>query len=530
MKILIVSEFTGLGSTGYSNYYKEICTALHKEGHEVIELASYGDNSNPAHLRYQKMCPWKVILNIPAQNANDMALYEKREQTHGDGKFGAWAFDIIAAQEQPDLVIAVRDHWYDKFIIDSPAAKYYNTILSPTVDSMPQKGDWLDTYQRAEFITTYNEWSQNWLKQQYKCTNMVEYISPSAADEFRILNKDKCREKLGIPKDIKLIGTVMRNQRRKRFPELFKALEQCPDMYLYCHTAYPDKGWDIPNLLLYSNIQNRVFITYMCEKCPYYGAMLYSTRTPICPKCKRKMGTTSARKGLSNDAMAEIYGSMDLYVQPHNSEGLGIPVLEASKCGIRCISTDYSAQEDVIRKCNGIPMKYLTLERELETNCLRAVIDVNELARLINDPSSYDYKREDIQAAYSANYSWDKTTKKWIDLVSKVKPKGLWDSPPDIKQPMSYKDVMSLNSDNHEFLLTCILYVACDPSLLGSYLHTDALDNLNAGNMMVSRDDGFVMAIDRKFIYNKFRAIRENINEWENQKREIRKNFLKNSE
>lgn len=527
-KVLVVSEFTGLGSTGYSNYYKEICSALHAAGNEVVELASYGDNNDPSHLRYKVTCPWKVILNVPKKGQPDYNIYEEREKNHGDAKFCAWAFDVIVAQEQPDIVLAIRDHWYDKFIIDSPAAPYYVSVLSPTVDCEAQKGDWLDTFGRADIITTYNEWSQNWLKTQYSCRNLVEYISPSAAEEYGILDKDTCRKKLGIPTDIKLVGTVMRNQSRKMFPELFQAIAKCPDVYLHCHTAYPDKGWDIPTLLLRNKIQDRVYFTYMCQSCPHFKASKFCTRNPVCDKCNGIMSTTSARKGLSNNDMATIYGAMDLYLQPANSEGFGVPLVEAAKCGLKCVATDYSAMNDVVRKIGGIPMKPLHLGTEMPTSCMRAVIDVDLLVKIINDPNSYNYKRKDIRAIYDSNYSWDKTGKKWVDLIDGISPKNNWQTPPQLRQPLSYEQAMGLKGNNEEFLLTCILYVACDPKLLGSYQHTHMLDNLNAGFFMSDQDDGAIIPIDRKFVYNVYRSMRENTNRWESQKSEIRKIFLGN--
>lgn len=525
MKILVVSEFTGLGSTGYSNYYKEICTALHNAGHQVVELASYGDNNDPSHLRYKAQCPWKVILNIPQKNQPDVKIYEEREKSHGDAKFGAWAFDVIAAQERPDVVLAVRDHWYDKFIIDSPAAPYYVSVLSPTVDCEWQKGDWIDTFGRADVITTYNEWSQNWLKTQYSCHNLVEYISPSAANEYKVQDKASCRKKVGLPLDAKIVGTVMRNQRRKRFSELFETLTMCPDVCLYAHTGYPDRGWDIPTLLLRYGVQDRVYFTYMCQNCPHFKAMKFCTRGPICEKCGAAMSTTSARKGLNNNDMAQIFGSMDLYLQPANSEGFGVPLVEAAKCGLKCVATDYSAMNDVVRKVGGIPMAPLFLDTELETSCKRAVIDIKLLASIINDPNSYDYKREDIAAIYNHNYSWDKTGKKWVDLINSIKPKNNWGTPPQVKQPLSYEQVMGLKGTNDEFMLACILYVACCPKLLGSYQHTYMLDNLNSGYLMSGQDDSVMVPVDRKFIYNMYRSIRENINKWESQKNEILKKF-----
>ena len=524
MKVLVVSEFTGLGSTGYSNYYKEICKALHGAGHEVIELASYGDNNIREHVKYKKSCPWKVILNVPLKSeVQDTQRFHEHEKAKGNAKFGAWAFEVIVAQEKPDVVLAVRDHWYDKFIVESPYAKYYVSLLATTVDSMPQRGDWLSTFGKVDVLTTYNKWSEDWLRQQYSCHNLVEFISPSAADEFKILDKNKCRSELGIPTDIKLVGTVMRNQKRKRFPELFDAVSNTKDVWLYCHTAYPDKGWDIPTLLAQYNVQHRTYMTYMCPKCNNVKAMLYSTRYPLCDKCQNKMETPSARRGVDNNMLCKIYNTMDMYIQPHVAEGFGIPVIEAAKCGVRVISTNYSAQEDVIPRVAGIPLEPLAIQNEIESGQRRAVVDAVGLAKLLNDNSLYTYDRQHIVNTYNENYSWDKTGKKWVDLINSITPKNNWNLKPDIKKPLSFDEISKLNLPNSEYVLTCILYVAHDESLLGSHLHTELLDGLNAGYIILPQDDGLIVQIDRKFVYNRLRSIRENINIWESQREKIQK-------
>lgn len=524
MKILIVSEFTGLGSTGYSNYYKQIAESLHDAGHHVVELASYGDCNNPAHVRYQRRCKWKVILNVPNKNSPDMKTYDEREKRFGDAKFGAWAFDSICSQEQPDVVLAIRDHWYDKFIIDSPASPYFVTLLSPTVDSRPLKGDWVDTYGRAEVVTFYTQWSEEWFKVQCKSENAVGYITSPASSDYKILDKKTCRAKLGIPQNIKLITTVMRNQSRKRFPELFEAVAKAPGVYLHIHTAYPDKGWDIPNLILQNNIQHKTYITYMCS-CGHYEVSLYNGRNPICNKCKTlRMETSSAKMGISNSALCEIYGASDLYVQPASNEGLGIPVLEAAKCGLRVVGTNYSALETVIPNVGGTLVNPLTLATDINDGTKKAIIHVEELTKLLNDPETYNYNRRDIAKIYEENYNWEKTNKKWVELVNTIKPKNKWVNPPAIKQALSFAELEKLGHDNEKYLITCILYVACRPDLLGSYLHTTLLDNLNSSCMMISGPETMVMPIDRKYVYNRLREIREVTNRWEGQRKALKKN------
>ena len=88
---------------------------------------------------------------------------------------------------------------------------------------------------------------------------------------------------------------------------------------------------------------------------------------------------SNVRNGLSRDNLANIINLFDLYVQYANSEGFGLPQVEAAACGVPVMGTDYSAMESVLGQLDGTPIKPKALYKELETGCLRAVPD-NELA------------------------------------------------------------------------------------------------------------------------------------------------------
>ena len=85
-------------------------------------------------------------------------------------------------------------------------------------------------------------------------------------------DKRKHKQFVGLDPDCKIIGTVMRNQRRKLYPDLFEAFKKFLDKaedknyYLYCHTSYPDLGWDIPELLNEHGIGSKVLFTYICPE------------------------------------------------------------------------------------------------------------------------------------------------------------------------------------------------------------------------------------------------------------------------
>jgi glycosyltransferase involved in cell wall biosynthesis len=63
--------------------------------------------------------------------------------------------------------------------------------------------------------------------------------------------------------------------------------------------------------------------------------------------------------------MCLIYNLFDLYIQYHNSEGFGIPVIEAAACGTPVIATDFSAVCDVVRKVDGVLLGAIDLRGDL---------------------------------------------------------------------------------------------------------------------------------------------------------------------
>jgi glycosyltransferase involved in cell wall biosynthesis len=127
----------------------------------------------------------------------------------------------------------------------------------PTVDAEPQNHQWINTYSTADAVFAYSEFGRDTMLNQSNKIKFVDIASPCASDKFYpIEDKANLRKEFGIDPNAIIFGTVMRNQRRKLYPDLFKAfrmfLDNNPSMtnvYLYCHTGYPDVGWEIPDLI-----------------------------------------------------------------------------------------------------------------------------------------------------------------------------------------------------------------------------------------------------------------------------------------
>lgn len=523
MKILVVSEFHIL-NTGYATYYKNICQALHNAGHEVVELASYGDSNKPDHVKAATEAPWNVYLNIPpVSDRGTWANYQHAKKTKFATEFGSWNFDSIVLAEKPDVVLAIRDHWYDKFIIDSPLSRYYVSILSPTIDAMPQRAEWIDTFKFADVITAYNQWSEDWIRKQTGLKNIVKHIPPAPNDIYKPMNKDKARTTLGIKKDAKILLTVMRNQIRKRYPELFDAISKIndPNIYLYCHCHHMDHGWDLASLALQYGVGHKVLFSFKCNHCYKISTKLFNTNAK-CERCGGPQEICSIDNGATNDDLNTIYNAADLYVQWHNSEGFGIPTIEAASAGLKVITVTYSAQEDVAGKIDSFPIPPKLLEREIGNLCYRAIPDNDKLIELLNDPNTWqEYDREKVSKFCRENYNWENTGKAWVKLIENITPKNNWEDSPVLKSPPSFERLKNLN--NYDFVMSCILDVLQDPRYVGSYVHSKTLDELETGisvpdDSATGKKQNIFLKVTKEMVYQRFFQMLEEKVLWERRK------------
>ena len=532
LKILVVSEAHWL-CTGYSTYYKNICEALHAAGHEVSELASYGNENLDDHVKAAKKCPWSVYLNIPNINNTDRWERYNHAKSHMfDAEFGSWDFENIVLDCMPDIVIAIRDHWYDKFILDSPLAKYYKVILSPTVDSAPQKSDWLDTFQKVDALSFYTQWSEDWIKTQYNQPNIVPHIPPGPNPDYYPIDKDIARNKLGLPIGNKILLTVMRNQGRKMYPYLLEAFSQLKDksILLYCHTHFEDRGWDLPKLIAQNGITNRVYFSYKCKECLDVSSDILKSNNK-CAKCNSVKEICSVQDGASNEELNCVYNSASLYIQWANSEGFGIPLIEAAATGLKIITVDFSAPEDIATKTISFPIKPLSLQREMGTLCSRAVPDNKSLIELLDNPESWVYDKDEVLKKLRENYDWAKTGEKWVNLVESQIPKDNWTESTLLLRPPSFDQIKKLNK--FDFVKACILNVAQEESLLGTFIHGEALEHLESGFYIPEDKKNSIKGnlqkpVTPEMVYHKFYNMLENKVKWERGKNDKLSKVLNN--
>jgi glycosyltransferase involved in cell wall biosynthesis len=453
----------------------------------------------------------------------------------------------------PDIVCDIRDFWMLDFAERSPFRKYFKWCVMPTVDARPQARQWVATYEGADACLTYSDWAGGILEDQ--SGGKINYLGsapPSAHPAYQPVSDKKAhKEGYGLDPDCKIIGTVMRNQRRKLYPDLFEAfksfLDQSEDKnyYLYCHTSYPDLGWDIPELLQQNEIASKVLFTYVCPETKNVFPSLFRGAVQESPFTKQyNAQLCSVKNGASYDQLASVINLFDLYVQYANCEGFGLPQVEAAACGIPVMSTDYSAMESVVRKLSGTPLKPKALYKELETGCYRAVPD--------NDLAAKEFKRffslsEEEQAKQGAktrecfmkHYQWNLSGKKWEDYFDSVEvlPTEItWGSPasssPSATKP-NFEEVTQNISDLSKWLIVEVLH---RPDLVNSFFEARLIRDLtyrnatgSTGGMYFNENSAAFdgqntrTAFSPEFAYEHFKELNERTIFWENKRVESMK-------
>jgi glycosyltransferase involved in cell wall biosynthesis len=518
-KVLLVAENHNLAS-GFGTYAKNLLERLHASG--KYELAEFGIYANTS---MAKEVPWKFYANAPDED--DPQDQKDFYNSNANNQFGGWRFDKVILDFKPDIVLSYRDPWMDMFISKSPLLPYFHWVWMPTVDSDPQKQGWIEGFAKTDAILCYSEFGIKTLeKDAGHLLNIKGCASPGIDPKiYKPYDKKEIRRELGLREDVNIVGTVMRNQKRKLFPELIKSfakfLKVAPpeikdNTYLFLHTSYPEKmGWNLGYHIAEEGVGGRVLTTYVCKNCKKWKIDLFRDSLNYCDSCKSISAVMpSVAFGLEVPDLVKIYNAMDLYVQYAICEGFGMPQVEATACGVPIASTNYSAMEDVLEWTKGYPIRIQKMYRELETNAERVFPDNDHLVEIIINhlmlsPEEKAKKSQEVRDATVARYDWDDCAKAWMDYIDTYNPKGLqgkWNAPPQI---FNIPDKMPENLNNTQFVEWLFNEVQNEPNNAFGYEATKLLRDLNIGAIV---EHGIVQPINRQKVFEDFQKKGENRN------------------
>lgn len=504
---------------------------------------SYASDDDP---KIQSV-PWKFYPVQP--NPNDQRA-QQIFRSKPTNQFGENRFDDVCIDFKPDIIAMIRDFWMDEFVLRSPFRRYVRTIWMPTIDGEPQKELWLDSYKQCDGILTYSEYGMNLLKKTGRPgTNLITIASPGAdIDVFKPpTDKKEHKKQLGIDPESIIIGTVMRNQKRKLYRDLIEAfamwahkakskghINLVRKTFLYLHTSYPDVGYDIGSAIKEFKVSNKVIMTYLCAKCGTAFPARFSGSTMNCIKCSQPTAhPPNASHQCPRHILADIMKCFDLYVQYSVCEGFGMPLAEAQSCGVPTMAVNYSAMEDHLQCPTSIPIDVgrFFYEAIIETEQKRALPNnqdfVNKLDRFVklSDAQKQELNRKTREYiiepvdTYGSNEkmprrSWDRTAAIWHQVLTECKIHDnaqTWGR--DVAQ--IYKPNLRAPKKqltNGEFIKWVIGSIWNRPDMVGTFFAAEWLTALNLG---FKTENGQRFDINRQKILDYFLNLIENVNRLE---------------
>lgn len=500
-RILFVGEASFL-NTGFSTYYRELLPRLVATGkYEIAELGSYAGPGDP-RIKEFIQDRWKFYAVMPGSHEEAQAFNQTcphpRGRNQNTNQFGEYKFNHVVADFKPDIVIDIRDWWMLEYQERSVFRSWFKWIVMPTVDAEPQAEEWISTYESANMVLAYSDYGIHTLRRQSALQpngRRRMRIFPKAMrpgvdlETFKPMDKGEVREWWNLNRTMPVIGTVMRNQSRKLYPDLidgfalmkekYKGNEAVDKAVLLIHSAWPDNAhsYDYPRHVMRldaydwmtyhsKGIRGSVLQTLFCHSCkePSVTSAMNLWNKPVqegriklpCPHCAKidaSPPTTSI--GLDRESLAKLYNLMDLYVQCSICEGDGMPIQEAKACGVPTLVTDYTAMREKGRYPNyshfeelGFTSENYTCSKggevidvgryyyEPETSCKRAHPSVDDLAdkmyRLISDKTRLAFMSAEARQCTEENYDWNVLFKQWEYVLDNIQPLDraqTWDSP-----------------------------------------------------------------------------------------------------
>lgn len=536
-RILFVGEASFL-NTGFATYYRELLPRLAATGkYEIAELGSYA-RQDDARVKEFINGRWKFYGVMPTTEEEARAFQQPsshpRTRGQNTNQFGEYKFEYAVADFKPDIVIDIRDWWMLEFQERNIFRSWYKWIVMPTVDAEPQQEEWIKTYENANMVLAYSDYGIHTLRRQSSLApngKRSMKIFPKAMrpgvdiNSFKPTDRKTIREHWNIAADVPVIGTVMRNQSRKLYPDLIDAFALMKNKYkgepqvdkavLLIHSCWPDNvySYDYPRhvyrLERYEWMENHkkgirsdVMQSLYCHACNQtsltfamnmWGRPVQEGRIkmPCCYCGKTEASPPNTSIGFGRDDLAKLYNLMDLYVQCSICEGDGMPIQEAKSCGVPTLAVDYTAMREKGRypdyshfEESGINESNYTCHKggdviavgryyyEPETSCKRALPDIEDLARkmrdMITDPEKLAKLGQEARECVETNYDWDKLWKQWefaLDNVKVLDRDETWNSPiAEVDEIRSVPVPANLNDEQyvHWLYLNVLKYPSVD--------------------------------------------------------------------
>ena len=301
-----------------------------------------------------------------------------------------------------DILITIKEPWNFQHIINQAL----NYVPMAIIDHSPVSPHLLSRLDGAFKVIAISRFGQRELK-----TLKVDstYIPHGVEDHYECLwdKRDDCVKTWYLDPDAFKIGIVAMNRARKMLPRMFRAIrvfmDNNPDlkvqvMFWGSITGSPletkphgvgDTGSSLIQEIVELDLANTI---------------QWPDQATIQEGIPEKLPT------LGWD-MVSLYNSMDVLLHTTGGEGFGLPLIEAQRCGVPVITTDYAAGPENVGIGLTIPAHDYIIVNSVGTRYALADIDAtaDALAKIANADKD-KLARKGIR--FTERYRWDNIIEK----------------------------------------------------------------------------------------------------------------------
>lgn len=392
-KVLVVGD--AVVATGFAKATHAYCAGLQKAGCDVHVLGMH-------HTGDPHDYPYPIYTSWP-----------------GGDQYGIGRIRNVTQQVNPDVIILQQDPWnFPQYLkelrgIDTPV------IGIVAIDGKNCQGEKLGALyddagqvmhpglSTAVFWTKFGAQEAREGGWRGKST-----VIPLGVDlnVFHPQNKEEARreilspvfERYNMDKDTYIVGTVGRNQLRKRLDLMIQYFaewvhgKQIENACLWLHVAPTgDDAYNLTRLAHYFGVQGRVLVPDI-----------------------------NPRYGISEELLSKVYNLFDVFLLTGVGEGWSLPTLEAMACGVPCVVPDWSALGDWAKPaawlCECPVIDVAPIVQSVGGRVGKKEV-IEALSRLYREPHSRQALVEaGIKLAAQPEYRWENIGEKLAAVVDNL--------------------------------------------------------------------------------------------------------------
>ena len=310
MKIAVITDADKKGS-GYRNLAMPLCEGLAQKGHDV----------KMAGLSYRREEHWFNFSILPADNLSEIAAIVKNLENF-------WKFDV--------LLVLLDIHWQDKILVQFPERSFKYVGIMP-IEADPLCVSWAMILMQMDKVFIISQFgTEEAQKQGIDAEHILIGVDP---EKWRFRTpKDRTdgRGIFGYTSEQFVVLTVADNQERKNLAkgmEIFAEFAESHEdaRYVLVTREHQFVGWKLQDYAQELGMIDKFMVI---------------------------------ERGMTQEALWEVYAMSDVFLLPSKAEGLGLPILESMAVGIPVIGTNCTAIHELLTEGGGYPMDYHELRAD----------------------------------------------------------------------------------------------------------------------------------------------------------------------